>query len=100
EETPFDEVTLAYKVGGRIFCLAAMDDTEKQWINVKCDPERAVILRERYPDAVLPGYHMNKVHWNTIHSIGLPDRLVREWLRDSYDLVAASLPRKVRKILG
>ncbi len=100
EETPFDELTLVYKVGGKMFSLTSMDDTEHQSINVKCDPERAVVLREAYPDTVLPGYHMNKTHWNTLYSIGLPDRLVREWLRDSYDLVVASLPNKIRKTLG
>ena len=65
-------------------------------VNLKCDPERAVELRERYP-GITPGYHMNKQHWNTVLADGsVPDRLVLELADHSYDLVRASLPKKLR----
>jgi len=68
-------------------------------VNLKCDPERAMDLRERY-DAITPGYHMNKKHWNTIDVRGgVPEKLLRELIDHSYDLVKASLPRKVREEL-
>jgi predicted DNA-binding protein (MmcQ/YjbR family) len=64
EDFPFDERTLAFRIGGKIFLLT---DVEEPWeFNAKCDPERAIELRELYPDAIRPGYHMNKKHWNTI----------------------------------
>ena len=70
-----------------------------QSINLKCDPEKAVELRELY-DGVLPGYHMNKKHWNTVLADGsIPDHLLKEWTKESYDLVMASLPKKVRESL-
>ncbi len=85
ETTPFDETTLVYKIGGKMFLLTDMENG--QWINVKCDPDRAIELRERYEE-VTPGWHMNKRHWNTIRIDGdLPAQLIREWIRDSYDLV-------------
>lgn len=85
ETTPFDETTLVYKVGGKMFLLTDMENG--RWINVKCNPDRAIELRERYEE-VTPGWHMNKRHWNTIRIDGdLPAQLIREWIRDSYDLV-------------
>ncbi|MCW5911891.1 MAG: MmcQ/YjbR family DNA-binding protein [Cyclobacteriaceae bacterium] len=97
EEFPFGEETLVYKVMGKMFALA--DVTLFESINLKCDPEQAVALREQYP-AVLPGYHMNKKHWNTVQMDGsLPDKLVKSWIDDSYNLVVASLPVKVRAAL-
>ncbi len=95
EGFPFDESTLVFKVCGKIFCLAALDSVPL-WINLKCDPARALELRELY-DAVQPGYHMNKVHWNTLRMDGgLPSKLIRELIDHSYDLVAAS-PKRNRK---
>ncbi len=96
EETlPFDETTLVYKVGGKMFLLTDM--TDRGWINVKCDPDRAIELRERYPDEVVPGYHMNKRHWNTVRTDGdLPESLIRRWIEDSYWLVVGSLPKARR----
>ncbi|MCU0394470.1 MAG: MmcQ/YjbR family DNA-binding protein [Chitinophagaceae bacterium] len=97
ESFPFDESTLVFKVAGKIFLLTDVDDFES--MNLKCDPERAIELRERYA-AVLPGYHMNKKHWNTVVMDGsIPHKLLLEWVRHSYDLVVASLPKKVREQL-
>jgi predicted DNA-binding protein (MmcQ/YjbR family) len=98
EKFPFDESTLVFYVQGKMFCLTDVDAFD--FINVKCDPEKAIALRERYP-AVLPGYHMSKKHWNSLVMDGsLPVDLVKEWIRDSYDLVVATLPRKLREELG
>lgn len=99
EETfPFDQYTLVFKVGGKMFALTGLDATELS-INLKCDPEKAVELRERYP-AVQPGYHMSKKHWNTVYIDGSVQRKqIEEWIKDSYRLVIASLPKKVREEL-
>lgn len=97
EEFPFDDRTLVFKVFGKMFALADIITFES--INLKCDPEKAVELRERYP-SVLPGYHMNKKHWNTVMMDGSVDeRSLREWIDDSYNLVFASLPATLRKSL-
>ncbi|MBL7863056.1 MAG: MmcQ/YjbR family DNA-binding protein [Cyclobacteriaceae bacterium] len=94
EEFPFDENTLVFKVLGKMFALTDLDQFES--INLKCHPEKAILLREQY-DAVRPGYHMNKRHWNTILMDGsVSDREVRAWIDDSYALVVASLPRSKR----
>jgi predicted DNA-binding protein (MmcQ/YjbR family) len=94
EEFPFDENTLVYKVMGKMFALTDLEQFES--INLKCDPERAMQLREEFP-AVLPGYHMNKKHWNTVLMDGsIPDRTIRSWIDDSYDLVVASLSKPLR----
>ena len=85
EEFPFGENTLVFKVMGKMFALTDVELFER--INLKCDPEKVAQLREEYP-AVLPGYHMNKKHWNTVHVDGsATDELVKEWIRHSYDLV-------------
>lgn len=97
EEFPFDDRTLVYKVMGKMFAAADLDLFES--INLKCDPELAVELRERFP-AVLPGFHMNKKHWNTVLVDGsLPDRLIREWIDHSYDLVVEGLPLRLKAVL-
>ena len=97
ETTPFDETTLVYKVAGKMFLLTDM--TDSRWINVKCDPDRAVELRETYEE-VSPGCHMNKRHWNTVRTDGdLPAGLIREWIRDSYLLVIGGMPRQPRERL-
>jgi predicted DNA-binding protein (MmcQ/YjbR family) len=98
EEYPFDDVTLVYKVGGKMFALVSTDDTPLS-LTLKCDPERAVELRAVYP-AVKPGYHMSKVHWNTITLDGtIPDDEIKEWIQESYDLVVASLKKADREAL-
>ena len=94
EETPFGPDTLVFKVAGKMFALT--DISEFSGINLKCDPERAIELREQHPE-IIPGYHMNKQHWNTVDpQAGLSDKFVRELIDDSYDLVVVSLPKKIR----
>ena len=96
EGTPFGEDTLVFKVGGRIFALSSLDDIPPR-VNLKCDPERALDLRDRYEE-VQPGYHMNKKHWNTVELSGtIPDVELRGMIDHSYDLVAARLPKKRNK---
>ena len=98
EEFPFDEDTLVFKVMGKMFALADVDLFES--INLKCDPGRSLELREKYP-GIAPGYHMNKIHWNTIQMDGsIPDVLVYELIDHSFDLVVASLPKKLRASLA
>ncbi|MEZ4988000.1 MAG: MmcQ/YjbR family DNA-binding protein [Saprospiraceae bacterium] len=101
EETfPFDEVTLVFKVMGKMFALCGLDNVEFS-MNLKCDPERAVQLREEFPDEITPGYHMSKVHWNTVYSRGgVPEALLYELIDHSYDLVVASLPKKTKELLN
>ena len=95
EGFPFDDVTLVLKVGGKIFALLSLDRNPA--VNLKCDPERATDLRERY-EAIIPGYHMNKHHWNTVLLEGnLPDSLVAELIEHSYELVYSSLPKKTQE---
>lgn len=91
---PFDENTLVYKVENKVFALTDVELFDS--INLKCDPGRAVELRES-SDAIQPGYHMNKKHWNTILLDGsLSDTFIRELIEHSYELVFQKLPRKVR----
>lgn len=98
QEFPFDNRTLVYKVMGKMFALADVEEFES--INLKCDPEKAIELRERYP-AVKPGYHMHKKHWNTVAIDGsLSDRLIEEWIIDSYNLVASGLTKKLKEELS
>lgn len=98
EEFPFDSNTLVFKVMGKMFALTDVDNFES--INLKCDPERAILLRDEY-EAVQPGYHMNKKHWNTVLIDGrVGDRLIKEWIDHSYELVVQSLPRKIRLSIG
>ncbi len=91
EETPFGDNTLVFKVGGKIFALA--DITEFNSINLKCDPVKAVELRENYEE-VQPGFHMNKKHWNTVSTKGnFPDSRLLELIDHSYNLVFDKLTR-------
>lgn len=100
EETmPFGPEVLVYKVGGKMFATAVPEEVPHH-VNLKCDPERALDLRDRYED-IMPGYHMNKHHWNTLNLSGrLPTLLVQELIEHSYQLVVASLPKKVRDGIG
>lgn len=96
EETPFGPEVLVYKVCGKMFALASPDDVPPQ-INLKCDPERALDLRDRYR-SILPGYHMNKKHWNTVLINGaLPEPLLKELIAHSYELVVKGLLKKDRQ---
>lgn len=97
EDLPFGDDTLVFKVYGKIFLLTSLEGDLR--INLKCDPELAMRLREEY-DAVHPGYHMNKKHWNTIYIDGsISDELIYKWIDHSYQLVVNSLPLKLRKSL-
>ena len=100
EETfPFDESTLVFKVMGKMFALTGLDSPEFR-VNLKCDPEKAVELREEYPDCVFPGYHMSKKHWNTIVVQQAPShQLMLDWIDNSYDLIVASLKKADREAL-
>lgn len=94
ESFPFDETTLVMKIGGKMFALIPLDGANES-ITVKCDPDLALELRERYK-CVHPGYHMSKKHWNTIYiSSEITASQIKTWIKDSYDLVKGSLPRKV-----
>ena len=96
EETlPFGPDTLVFKVSGKIFLLTGLDELQLSF-NVKCDPEKAIELREVYA-CVIPGYHMNKQHWNTILVDGtVSTKQLKEWIDQSYELVKSSLPKKLR----
>ena len=99
EEFPFDENTLVFKVAGKMFALTGLDDPEFR-VNLKCDPDRSVILREQY-ESIRPGWHMNKKHWNTVHVDGsFADKFFIELIDHSYDLVVQGLPKKFRDQLG
>ena len=99
EDYPFGPETSVFKVAGKMFALSALDRTPLE-VSVKCEPDLAVALRDRYP-AIRPGYHLNNRHWNTITLDGsLPDPLVRNLIEDSYDLVVSALPKRVREQLG
>lgn len=97
EEFPFDENTLVFKVLGKMFALT--DVNLFKYINVKCNSDIALELREKY-NAVIPGYHMNKKHWNTIEIDGsISDDLLQKWIDDSYNLVVDKLPKKEKEKL-
>lgn len=99
EETfPFDEDTLVFKVLGKMFLLISL--TESNRFNVKCNPERAVELRERYSE-IIPGWHMNKTMWNTVYVDGsLPKKLIVELIDHSYDEVVKGMPKKTQALLN
>ena len=100
ESTPFDETTLVYKVGGKMFACADM--AEFEWVAVKCDPAEAVLLREQY-DEVSAAWHFNKRHWNAVRTTGdLPDGFIREQIRNSYLLVlrCSVTPKALRAGIG
>ena len=100
ESFPFDNDTLVFKVSDKMFLLLALEKKPLS-MNVKCDPESSLILREEFPHHVLPGYHMNKMHWNTIHfNEDVSDTLMYSLIDHSYEMVAGKLPAKIRKTLG
>jgi predicted DNA-binding protein (MmcQ/YjbR family) len=95
EGFPFDNETLVFKVMGKIFLLTGIASQPLQF-NVKCNPEKAIELRETY-SFVLPGYHMNKQHWNTVICDGTANQnLLKHWIDHSYELIVASLPKKTK----
>lgn len=98
ESTPFDETTLVFTVMDKMFCLTDIDSFDM--INVKCDPDEAIMLREQYPE-VIPGYHMNKKHWNSILTNGeITDTQYKQWIKNSYDIVVSKLTKKKREELA
>jgi len=101
EEFPFNETTLVFKVMNKMFLLASLDSVPLR-INLKCDPEMTIELREKY-DSVEPAYHMNKTHWNSIIiDRTIPDKEILKWIDDSYNLVVSGLKKsekdKLKKI--
>lgn len=98
EHFPFDQDTLVFKVGGKMFALSSLSQWEKgePSVNLKCDPERALELRAEY-DAIQPGFHMSKTHWNTVLiNNTLSTDLIKELIDHSYDLVFNSLSKKLQ----
>lgn len=95
EEFPFDEHTLVFKVMGKMFALVGLERIPSQ-ANLKCDPERAIALREEYDGDIIPGYHMSKVHWNTLILGNLPPKLIVELVDHSYDLVVSKFTKKLK----
>jgi predicted DNA-binding protein (MmcQ/YjbR family) len=95
EDFPFGPETSVFKVLGKMFALSHLDGRPLT-VNLKCDPEDAVRQRGEYEGVIVPGWHMNKRHWNTVTVGELPDTFVRELVEDSYDLVVAGLPRAER----
>jgi len=95
ESMPFGEGVLVFKVAGKIFALAALDEIPAT-VNLKCDPDLTLELRDRY-EQVQPGYHMNKKHWNTVEiDSGIPEAELRKMIEHSYDLVVRALPKAQR----
>lgn len=98
EDFPFDEVTLCLRVMGKIFAITGLDN-ERFSVNLKCDPDYAVELREQHP-AIQPGWHMNKKHWNTVDFEGeLDDKMLRHLVDHSYDMVVKTLKKAEREAL-
>ena len=98
EEFPFDASTLVFKVMGKMFALVPLERLPSQ-ANLKCDPERAIELREKHDGLIAPGYHMSKVHWNTLYLANLPAKLIVELIDQSYDLVVSKLTKKLKEEL-
>ncbi len=98
ESFPFDDTTLVFKVVGKMFALLNL--ANNQSINLKCNPDKAIELREHYP-AVLPGYHMNKKLWNTVVlDDSISEKLIKEWIDDSYDLIVENMTKKLKDELS
>ena len=99
ESFPFDESTLVFKVMNKMFALCGLEHQPAR-VNLKCDPERSAELREKYYGLINPGYHMSKLHWNTVElEKDLPNELILDLIEHSYDLVVMGLTRKLRKEL-
>jgi predicted DNA-binding protein (MmcQ/YjbR family) len=97
ESFPFDETTLVFKVMGKMFALTGIE--EFSFINLKCDPEKAIELREEY-EGVTPGYHMNNLLWNSVSTLGdISDKLIYQWIDASYDLIVDTLTKKLKEEL-
>ncbi len=97
EEFPFDKVTLVFKVMGKMFALVPLERIPSQ-VNLKCDPERAIELRDQYDGIVMPAYHMSKIHWNTLYFEQLPSEMLQELTEHSYDLVVSKFTKKMKAV--
>jgi predicted DNA-binding protein (MmcQ/YjbR family) len=95
ESFPFDEVTLVFKVGNKMYALMGLDNIDNPSANLKCDPAKSIELREEY-EGVKPGFHMNKKHWNTVSlDSDVNDDMIYELIKESYNLVLKSLTKKL-----
>jgi len=102
EHFPFDQDTLVFKVGGKMFCLTSLKEWERgaPSLNLKCDPEKAQELRAQY-ESINPGFHMSKTHWNTVDFNGdVSDKMILELINHSYELVFSSLTKKLQGEIG
>ena len=94
EGFPFGDTTIVFKINNKVFLLVPLDSDQLKF-NVKCDPDKAIELRDDFPDSVLPGFHMNKKHWNTVIADGrLSNKQLLQMIDDSYNLVAKIKPGK------
>ena len=98
EDMPFGEDILVFRICNRIFLLTSLESVPLR-VSLKCDPERAIELREQYPDKIIAGYHLNKKHWNTVSLEELPLPLIKEMIQHSYEQVLAKVPKKEREVL-
>lgn len=100
ESFPFDESTLVFKVMGKMFALCSLERLPAQ-ANLKCDPERTIYLREEYEGLIIPGYHMSKIHWNTVMlEDRIPRTLLLELIEHSYELVVSKFTKKLKAALA
>jgi predicted DNA-binding protein (MmcQ/YjbR family) len=100
EHFPFGPEHSVFKVEGKLFAISALRRSPLK-VSLKCEPELAEQLRASFPEAIAPGYHLNKRHWNTVTlDDSVPDEMVRDMVEDSYDLIVAAMPRAVRERLG
>ena len=98
EDMPFGEDILVFRICNRIFVLTSLESVPLR-VSLKCDPERAIELREEFPNKIAAGYHLNKKHWNTVLLEGLPPALIKEMIQHSYNQVLAKVPKKEREML-
>lgn len=100
ESFPFDEKTLVFKVMEKMFALSSLENQPSK-ANLKCDPERSITLREEYDGLITPGFHMSKLHWNTVElEMNIPHKLLCELIDHSYDLVVNKLTKKLKEELN
>lgn len=99
ESFPFDEHTLVFKVMGKVFAITGLERIPAE-VNLKCDPERAIELREEYDGFIYPGYHMNKKHWNSVKiENNIPNGIIINLIDHSYDLIVGNLTKKLKEEL-
>ena len=98
EDMPFGEDILVFRICNRIFVLTSLESVPLR-VSLKCDPERAIELREEFPNKIVAGYHLNKKHWNTVSLEDLPHPLIKEMIQHSYEQVLTKVPKKEREVL-